>query len=242
MSTVAEPGGGGGLKASITPVLTCWNTNAAAVPKLTTSFILFRPRFVPLINTGVPGGPCVGLIAVMTARDVVTKVNFVLADVPLVPTGVVTEMSTVVPPARGGLEAMSGPGLSVKKSKLSKKADVFIEPNRTAFVPPRSVPVMRTCVPPSPGPWFGLAALIVGAGLWLYVNGPLAVPAGVVTWTRTVPAPPGGVTTASSVALELNCRMLNAGFCPNMIEAPCRLEPMMYVTVPPLVGPLFGVM
>src|SRR3989442_1693284 len=163
MSIVAEPGGGGGLKASITPVLTCWNTNAAAVPKLTTSFILFRPRFVPLIKTGVPGGPCVGLIVVMTARGVVTKVNFVLADVPLVPTGVVTVISTV-PAVAGGGPTSKTPG-AIGKNPANAPL-----PNITFVAFPRSVPVMRTWVPPSPGPWFGLAAVIDGAGLWMYAN------------------------------------------------------------------------
>src|SRR5207245_4743123 len=101
MSTVAEPDGGGGLKASITPVLTCWNTNALAVPNLTTSLIRFRPRFVPLIKTGVPGGPCVGLIVVTTERGVATYVNFVLPDVRLVASGVVAVPSLVLPVAGG---------------------------------------------------------------------------------------------------------------------------------------------
>src|SRR2546427_9448208 len=158
MSTVAEPGGGGGLKASITPVLTCWNTNAAAVPKLTTSFILFRPRFVPLIKTGVPGGPCVGLIVVMTARGVVTKVNFVLADVPLVPTGVVTVISTV-PAVAGGVPTSKTP-----RAIGEKPADAPL-PNGTVGALPRSVPPTKNPTPPSVPPVMG-ASPVTNGGAW----------------------------------------------------------------------------
>src|SRR5947208_2593519 len=66
------------------------------------------------------------------------------------------------------------------------------------------------------------------------------VPAGVVTWTSTPPAAPAGAVTVIDVALKAVTLPAVAPKLTTGVPG-VKLDPPMVTTVPPAVGPVFGV-
>src|SRR2546421_732276 len=114
--------------------------------------------------------------------------NWSLLPVALVPpAGVVTVMSTAPVPAGGTA------GIWVALPTVCEVA--WVPPNWTAVAPVKPVPVIVTLVPPADGPFDGLTAVTVGAGLymnWSAAVAELVPPAGVVIVMSTVPGAPAG--------------------------------------------------
>ena len=67
------------------------------------------------------------------------------------------------------------------------------------------------------------------------------VPSGVVTVTSTVPLLPAGLTTVIWVSLS-TVKLLVPVEPNETLVAPVKLEPVMVTVVPPVVGPLAGLM
>src|SRR5438445_7609250 len=114
-------------------------------------------KFVPVIVTGVPTGPLVGVKLVIVGAGMTVKLFVLVA----------------VPPGDG---ALSGPVVA----PLGTVAEIEVEEvpaklalvplNRTAEAPVRFVPVIVTGVPT--GPLVGVKLVIVGAGLTVTVSAP----------------------------------------------------------------------
>lgn len=161
--------------------------------------------------------------------------NLSLAEVALVPLGVVTLTSTV-PDDCEGLVAEIWVSLSTVKVAPTV-------PNLTVVAPVKLAPVIVTDVPPLVGPLPGETELTAGAdgGGAVYVNwsaGLVAlVPPGVVTVTSTVPDPAGLV---AEIWMALSTEKL-ALTVPNLTAvAPLKFAPVIVTGVPPVVTPLFG--
>jgi hypothetical protein len=114
----------------------------------------------------------------------------------------------------------------------------------------KSVPVMVTTVPPTTGPEFGKALLMVGAGPTMGGGLPSNVKApskvsdlvsGFVTLTSTLPGSCTGVT--ASMLVEVTELIFAAGTSPNRTLAPFWMSvPAVVTVVPPVVGPEAGEM
>jgi hypothetical protein len=130
---------------------------AAAEPKFT-AVAPVNP--VPVTVTEVPpaAGPPDGLTAVTDGTGAYVKRS--PAAVGEVPPGVVTVRSTR-PAAPAGAVAV----ICVVDSTVYELAGV--EPNVTAVVPPKPVPVIVTTVPPATGPVDGLTPETVGIGKYV---------------------------------------------------------------------------
>ena len=100
-----------------------------------------------MVVSGVGGVGGVGVVKVNWSADEV-------AEVP--PNEVVTVMSTVPLPA--GLVAV------IDVTELTTKLLAATPPNLTVVVPPKTLPVMVTVVPPAVDPDEGLTDVTVGAG------------------------------------------------------------------------------
>jgi hypothetical protein len=114
-------------------------------------------------------------------------------------------------------------------------------PNITVVAPDKFVPVSVTVVPPAVVPPAGLIEVIVGAGTtYVYADGRVAVPPGVVTATATAgPAAPAGVTQVTDVALTTVTDV--AAMPPNVTaDVPIKFVPATVTVVPPAVVPLVG--
>ena len=113
--------------------------------------------------------------------------------------------------------------------ELTVKLVAATEPNCTELTEAKLVPLITTEVPPVEGPEIGVTPVTVGGPLMsAYVNRSAVVmglvPPGVVTWTSTVPARPAG-----AVAPKLTTGVPGV-----------KLEPVIVTSVPPAVGPVFG--
>ena len=154
----------------------------------------------------------------------------------LVPTGVVTVTSTV-PPARS-----AGEVAVIEVGEVTEKIAVELEPNSTAMVPVKLVPVIVTWVAPAGRPAPGLTAATVGAASYVYWAAGLAtfVPEGVVTVMATGPP----ARSAGEVALiEVGevTKKVAAGLEPNATAVvPAKLVPVMVTGVAPAGRPASG--
>jgi hypothetical protein len=220
ITPVAAPGG--------TDVLMCESSvtvNVALTPlKNFTALALVNP--VPVIVTGVPTGPLVGLKLVIVGVGEVVTVK--LAVEVTVPPGAVTVIAPVAAVA----------GTDVLMCEASVTVNVALTPlkNFTALAPVNPVPVIVTGVPT--GPLVGLKPVIVGVGEVVTVK--LAV---------EVTVPPGAVTVIAPVAAVAGTDVLmceasvteNAAVTPlkNFTAlAPVNPVPVIVTGVP--TGPLVG--
>jgi len=115
-------------------------------------------------------------------------------------------------------------------------------PKSTAVAPDKFVPVIVTNVPL--GPELGLTPLTAGGGGTVYVNWAAAlvalVPPSVATVTSTVPTVPGGAVAVMLV------EVLTVYACEGFPDPKSTLEasdspaPVIVTTVPPVLGPEFG--
>src|SRR5580704_2545194 len=118
-----------------------------------------------------------------------------------------------------------------------------LPPRVTVAPTAKFVPVIVTAVPPLAGPVFGDTLLTVGAGIKGMYWKPLAIeplcPSLFVTATLTAPAAPAGVVAVIVVLLiPVTPR---AALPPRLAVAPAaKLAPLMVITVPPVVRPVFG--
>jgi len=113
-------------------------------------------------------------------------------------------------------------------------------PNVTVAPVTKFVPVIVTDVPPVTDPVFGLTAVTVGAGAYVYPLARLPLsPLLFVTATVTAPALPAGVVAVIDVALTTVTFV--AATPPNITVAPeAKFVPVIVTAVPPAVVPLFG--
>ena len=125
-----------------------------------------------------------------------TYVNWSLADVALVPPGVV--MVTSTEPAPAGEVAV------IDVELLTVTPVAAVPPNLTVALEAKPVPVIETVVPPAAGPDEGETPVTDGtyenrsaALVWLVL-------VGVVTATSTTPAPAGAVALIEVSLLTLN--------------------------------------
>ena len=155
----------------------------------------------------------------------------------LVPAEVTTVTSTVVVPA--------GAVAVIWVAELTVKLVAATDPNCTELTEAKLVPLITTEVPPVEGPEIGVTPVTVGGPLMsAYVNRSAVVmglvPPGVVTWTSTVPARPAGAVTVIDVALKAVTLPAVAPKLTTGVPG-VKLDPPMVTTVPPAVGPVFGV-
>src|SRR5438445_5978851 len=120
-------------------------------------------KFVPVIVTGVPTGPLVGVKLVIVGAGMTVKLFVLVA----VPPGVVTLSGPVVAPL--------GTVAEIEVEEVPAKL-ALVPLNRTAEAPVRFVPVIVTGVPT--GPLVGVKLVIVGAGMTATVFVLVAVPPG----------------------------------------------------------------
>jgi hypothetical protein len=160
-------------------------------------------------------------------------VNWSAALVALVPEGVTTLMSTVPAPAAGDV-AMTWLALTVVTLIPATP------PKVTELTPVKFDPVIVTGVPPNVDPVPGETELTTGAVSYVNRSEALVglVPAGVVTWTSTIPVPAGVVAV---IRLEFATATLVAATPPKVTEvAPVKFEPKTVTEVPPAGGPPAG--
>src|SRR5258707_3534647 len=100
---------------------------------------------------------------------------------------------------------------------------------------------MRTVVPPTPGPLFGVIVDTLGGGT-AYVTAPLSVadcPSGFVPVTSAGPTPPGGA--APSTRLGFTCVAPATGDSPTNASAfDAKFDPLICTGVPPNVDTFCG--
>jgi hypothetical protein len=202
-----------------------WIEAAAMAPNVTVDVAV---KFVPVMTTVVPPpvGPADGASEVIVGAA--SKVKLVLVPEP---PGVMTFTWTAPAPWALGLAFKV-----VALVKWTEAADVA--PNVTVDVAVKLVPVITTVVPPPVDPAEGSIELIVGAAskvkLVLVTD-----PPGVVTFTRTAPAPWALVLAFKVVAL-VKCTVV-AAVAPNVtVDVEVKPVPVMATVVPPAIGPADG--
>src|ERR1700722_12906647 len=193
---------------------------AAVVPlKVTVLPVTWLPpKFVPVIVTGVPTAPVVGLRLGMTGAGVTVNVSVLLACAPTVTTTlpVVAPLGTV----------------TVMLAALQELAAAAAMPLNVTVLPPCDVPkLLPAMVMDAPiGPEFGVRVLRTGATVKL--NPLLGTPA-TVTMTLPVIAPTGTGTTML-VALQLVTGAVvppKLTMLPVTCDAP-KFVPVMVIEVP----------
>jgi hypothetical protein len=190
----------------------------AAVPL---NFTLVAPeRFVPVMVTGVPTPPLVGVKLVIVGAATTVKLD----ELVTVPPGVVTLIFPV--------EAPVGTVVAIEVAVTVPRV-AAVPLNFTLVAPVRFVPVMVTGVPTPP--LVGLELVIVGAATNVKLDELVTVPPGVVTLIFPVVVPVGtvvaidvAVTVPKVAAVPLNFTLV----------APERFVPVMVtgVPTPPLEG------
>lgn len=159
--------------------------------------------------------------------------NLVADETAFVPPGVITVMSTV--PVPRGEEAVIW--VSLFTVNVAKDA-----PNLTDVALLNPVPVMTTAVPPFSDPLFELVPDILGTGRYvnLSASNVALVPPGFIAVMSTVSATPVGDVAISSVLLTYVTFV--ASVVPNLtVISDVNLLPVIVTEVPPIKGPLFGV-
>jgi len=104
-------------------------------------------------------------------------------------------MTTSTAPA-----AWAGAVAVIWVAELTVKDVAGVPPKVTAVAPVKFVPVIVTVVPPAVAPELGVRDTYVGAAVYVKLLVFVAVPAGAVTTTSTVPAACAGVTAVICVA------------------------------------------
>lgn len=159
--------------------------------------------------------------------------NLVADEIALVPLGVTTVISTA-PVPRGEVAVIWVSLFSVKVAKAA--------PNLTDVAPVNPLPVMTTPVPPASGPLFVLIPDTTGTVKYanLSASDVKLVPPRLVTVMSTVPVSPAGDVAVSLVSLIYV--MLVASVVPNLtVVSEVNLLPVIVTGVPPIKGPVFGV-
>ncbi len=160
--------------------------------------------------------------------------NWSAANTALVPSGVVTVMSTTPDP--------DGASAVIDVADSTETLVAAVDPNETPVASVNPVPVIVTVVPPPDGPVAGDTEVTVGAAAaYVYWSAATAalVPAGLVTVTLTVPSACAGAV--ATTAESLSTMTLEAATVPNdTAVTPVRLEPVMVTDVPPPFGPELG--
>ncbi|HEY2092949.1 MAG TPA: hypothetical protein VGJ81_13765 [Thermoanaerobaculia bacterium] len=205
-------------------------TAAGAPPIMTRSFVEIESKFVPLIVTLVPAGPCAGVNELIAGGRRYVNPDARVPD----PPGVVT-VTFATPAVPAGVVAVSEVG------ETTTTFDA-VAPPRDSVVPPASKfePVTVMVSPPLVFPRFGEIAAIVGGAR--YVNAPVFVPlpVGVVTVMSTVPAGWAGDETVSVVAFA---KVTVAAAPPKLtlvLLAVPKLVPVIVTVSPPPVRPRVG--
>jgi len=147
-------------------------------------------------------------------------------------------MSTVVPRVPGGLTA------TIWASLLTVKLAAGTRPNMTDVAKLRPLPVIVTDVPPAGAPLVGLMEVTAGRGatkVYTSADDVALVPPADVTVTSTDEAASAGLT--ATICVSVFDVTLAAGTEPNLTEvAKSSPVPVIVTEVPPLVGPLVGLM
>jgi len=155
-STVVVPGGAVAVRR---PEELTVKLDAATEPNLTAAA---PEKPAPVMDIGVPPveAPEIGLTPATEGVLNEPKVNLSALLVALVPFGVVTVTSTVVPTVPAGEVAVIWVG------ETTLKPPALVAPNLTAVAAERLSPVIVTAVPPPGAPEAGLTPVTAGCVDW----------------------------------------------------------------------------